>query len=59
MWWCTGYAFQPDRAIIVAYVPTGRDVTEWWPEADDIDLDETAVEPAFSPRFPKPKWWTE
>lgn len=19
-WWCTGYAFQPDRAIIVAYM---------------------------------------
>lgn len=58
-WWCTGYAFDPDRAIIVAYVPTGRDVTEWWPEAVDIDVDETGVEPVFSGRFPRPEWWTE
>lgn len=55
-WWETGWDFQ--CAIVVAYLPPGEPVTNWWPEAVDIESTEEA-ELFFSDRFPKPDWWTE
>jgi len=56
-WWCTGYGFEPDTAIIVAYILKDRDVLEWWPEAENVDVMDEDVEPTFTSRFTEPEWW--
>ena len=32
-------------------------IAEFWPEADNIDIEESEL--TFSGRFPCPKWWDE
>jgi hypothetical protein len=54
--WCTGYG--DGHSIVVAYVETEDQVTEFWPEATNIDVHEENTEVRFSDRFPKPDWWT-
>jgi hypothetical protein len=62
-YWCSGYAFNgdDDYAVVVAYVKHKEQVTEFWPDAKDV---EESGEPQprpirFSGRFPKPNWWEE
>lgn len=51
--WCTGYS--DNKEVVVAYVKTEEQITEYWPEAEDVDAMET-TEIEFSDRFPKPAW---
>lgn len=53
-YWCTGYG--EGCSVVVAYLPVGVKVKEWWPEALDIDS-EPCAGPEFSDRFRKPIWW--
>jgi hypothetical protein len=55
-YWCSGYAYEPDRAIICAWVRPGTDVRRYWPEAEDIVHNEPSPL-RFSDRFPEPDWW--
>lgn len=52
--WCTGYG--DDFSIVVAYVKTIEQVTEFWPEASDIDSEE-CDEITYTDRFPRPSWY--
>lgn len=55
-WWCSGYA--GDSAIIVAYLPAGKDLKAYWPEAYGVEvLNESATGPIFTSRFPKPDYY--
>lgn len=54
-YWCTGEG--EDYSIIVAYLPAGETVTDWWPEARDIDS-EPVDRIRYSDRMPRPDWWT-
>lgn len=53
-YWCTG--FGEDYSVIVAYLPEGEPVTDWWPEARDIDS-EPVDKINFTSRMPRPTWW--
>lgn len=53
-YWITGYG--PSWATVVAYLPTGEEVTKYWPEASEVDSD-PMDEITFTGRFPKPEWW--
>ena len=55
-YWCSGEL--ETHAILVAYIPEGVDLLEYWPEAevDDFTIE---TEVTFSSRFPKPDWWEE
>ena len=50
--------FNDEHAIVIAYVRTLDEVTEYWPEAEEIDA-EHRDEIKFTDRFPKPDWWTQ
>lgn len=54
-WWRTGSG--DDYSIVVAYLPPKAKLTDYWPEASDVDRTEEA-ELTFTDRFPKPDWWT-
>lgn len=71
--WCTGYGGMSESdleeadddeevhfgySIVVAYLPQGVELTEYWPEASEITMQEVD-ELAFTSRFPKPKWLEE
>lgn len=53
-YWITGYG--EDHATVVAYLPEGVLVTDYWPEATHIQT-EKADGIVFSERFAKPDWW--
>lgn len=53
--WCTGYT--ADLEVVVAYVRNIEQVTEYWPDAVEIEHTEEA-EIRFSERFPRPDWYT-
>lgn len=58
-YWCSGYWCSGDgegRSVVVAYLRPGDEVTDWWPDAEEIDAEE-CEEAKFSPRFPRPGWW--
>lgn len=60
-YWCSGEgggegADDPDYSIVVAYLPKGTPVTDFWPEATEIDS-EPRGEITFTDRFPEPDWW--
>ena len=53
-YWITGYTAD-DSATIVAYIPEGIELTDYWPEAQEIELQLAPL--TFSSRFPRPDWW--
>lgn len=53
--WVTGYA--GCDTIVVCYLPPDVSVTDWWPDAHDIDTT-PRDEIVFTGRFPRPDWWT-
>lgn len=55
-YWCSGYAGDDSYAIIIAYMPKGKSVKKYWPDAYEIDSTEEDVI-TYSDRFPKPDWW--
>ena len=53
-YWCSGETL--DNAILVAYVRDLNQITEYWPEAEDIEsVEQTEI--VFTDRFPRPKWY--
>jgi hypothetical protein len=56
-YWCTGSAGDGSYSTIVAYLPRGESVTEWWPEAGEDDATGAHDTLEFTDRFPCPKWW--
>lgn len=57
-YWCSGIRDSDDASVIVAYTKTPEQVTEFWPEAEDIDTQERD-ELTFTDRFARPDWWTD
>ena len=53
-YWCTGYG--DGFSVIVAYVRKEEQVTEFWPEANTLEVDERD-EITYTDRFPKPEWY--
>ncbi len=53
-YWCTGYG--DGYAIVVAYADDVAEIKRNWPEASDIEADETDGY-VFTGRFPKPEWF--
>lgn len=54
--WCTGGG--TGYSIVVAYLPIGVDVKEFWPEATEIET-EVKEQIEYSDRFQKPDWYTD
>jgi hypothetical protein len=52
-YWCTGSG--EGFSVVVAYLPDEEKVTDWWPEATNVES--TTEEIKFSDRFAKPEWW--
>ena len=55
-WWCTGYAGDDSYSIVVAYADNEDQIKEYWPEAAELDSEET-IAYFFNSRFPKPDWF--
>lgn len=53
-WWETGQG--EDYVTIVAYLPEGEDLLEYWDDAYDIDST-TEDKITFTDRFPKPNYF--
>lgn len=54
-YWCSGGG--DGYSIVVAYVETVKQLKQFWPEADHIDVMNENVPITFSDRFAKPDWW--
>ena len=60
-YWHTGLCWLDDKRyenVIAAYVRSLDQVTEYWPEATDIDVTEQD-EITYTDRFPKPDWYQD
>ncbi len=59
-YWCSGFTADEhgEAAIIIAYIPKGAKLKDYWPEAKREEFTE-ASEPLFTNRFPCPVWWTD
>lgn len=57
-WWCSGHKFEPEAAIIIAYLPKGENLLKYWDDAFNID-EEEVDEITFSDRFPKPRYFVK
>lgn len=55
-WWVSGYA--EDASVIVAYLPQTENLSTYWPEAFDIDI-EPVDKIEFTDRFPRPDYFQE
>lgn len=44
-------------AIIIAWVPEGTILMNYWPEAEQIEAMHNAGPPKFTDRFPRPDWY--
>lgn len=55
-YWVTGEAGDGSYSIIVAYADNLAYIKENWPEATEIDSQQTN-EYIFTDRFPKPEWF--
>jgi len=53
-YWCSGY--WGDNAILIAYLPHGALLQDYWPEVAEVESTEVA-EIAYTDRFPRPDWW--
>ncbi len=58
--WCSGYSLNGElefgKSVVIAYLKTKEQLTEFWPEAVEADWQERE-EIKFTDRFPKPDWW--
>lgn len=53
-YWCSGEG--DGYSVVVAYLRPEDRVTDWWPEASEVDTEE-ADAIVFTGRFPRPDWW--
>lgn len=56
-YWCSGYAGDESYSTLIAYLPRGVAVTDYWPEATELDSTLAVDGIVFTDRFPQPKWW--
>lgn len=56
-YWCSGSG--DGYSIVIAYFEDPERITEFWPEATEIDVDDGCDTMLFTDRFPKPEWWDE
>ena len=56
-WWCSGFNIL-EEAIIIAFLPKTENLTNYWPEAENITEQEVS-EITFTDRFSKPDWFIE
>jgi len=54
-YWCTGET--DEHSVMVAYVDDITELMRSWPEAVDIEY-EKVMGYSFTPRFPRPEWFT-
>jgi hypothetical protein len=57
-YWETGLSGNGDYAIVVAWFPANVQVTDWWPEATDIESTPEGP-PTYTSRFTCPTWWRQ
>lgn len=59
-WWCSGFTGLgiqgEDSSIIIAYLPLGENLLEYWDDAYDIE-EEEHEKIIFTGRFPKPDYF--
>ena len=55
-WWRSGFN-SDDQAILIAYLPKGVDLLEFWPDAIDIEDPDECDGPVFTSRFARPDWY--
>ena len=55
--WISGYG--TGHSVIVGYVKSETQITEYWPEASNVEILEYNTTIKFSDRFKKPDYWTE
>lgn len=55
-YWCTGYSCNPEHSVVVAYLPKGEPLADWWPDACAVETEEVE-EIQFTSRFPRPSWY--
>ena len=53
-YWCSGHS--DGFSIVIAWHRTDQPITQWWPEAADIESEEHP-EIRFFDQFPRPGWW--
>lgn len=53
-YWVSGEG--DDYAILIAYLPEGVPLTDFWPEATNVDSQERDSI-TFTDRFARPSWW--
>lgn len=54
-YWCTG--FSGAHSTVIAYLPKGEPLLQWWPDAVDVESEDAEVI-VFTDRFACPDWWT-
>lgn len=54
-YWFTGG--NVDHSIVIAYLPKGESLLKWWPDAVDVESEDTEVI-VFTSRFACPDWWS-
>lgn len=45
-------------SVVIAYLPPIVPVTDYWPEASEIESS-PCDEIVFTERFPRPEWWAQ
>jgi hypothetical protein len=55
-WWCSGEGF--GCMTIVAYLPKDENLSKYWDDAYDIDVEERETI-TFTDRFPRPSYFEE
>lgn len=54
-YWCTGIG--DGYSIVVAYLPAGEPLRNWWPDATEVETEQVEVI-QFTSRFQCPDWWS-
>lgn len=55
-WWCSGADGDMSYAVIIAFLPVGVDLFEFWDDAFDVEK-ELCPKIEFTDRFSKPDWY--
>ena len=56
--WVSGYSTDESYSVVIAFVRRKSFIKKFWPEADNIEIEEVD-HPTFSSRFQKPNWWDD
>jgi hypothetical protein len=56
-WWIVRQDPDEDFSVIDAFLPQGEDLLSYWPEAEEIEIQETVAELLYSDERPQPSWF--